>query len=227
MPLIGPAAMVAIYDVDEGWDAKHDHWHSLEHMHERVGIPGFLRGRRYLAQAGGKRCFVLYETSAFEVLTSEAYLTCLNNPTPWSSETVPHFKNAARTLCRVSVSVGHGIGGEMAYVGLSPKASGSEDLRRTLGAELERLIEQPGILAAHLLEGDDAASRIETKEKALRGRADSVDDWLLLVEGYGDPGEALESGPIARDALLTLGAREVGEVTRYTLGALLHEDEVR
>ena len=27
-------------------------WHSREHMPERVGIPGFRRGRRYLAVSG-------------------------------------------------------------------------------------------------------------------------------------------------------------------------------
>ena len=43
MALLGQAAMVAIYDLEAGWEAKHDDWHSHEHMHERVGIPGFLR----------------------------------------------------------------------------------------------------------------------------------------------------------------------------------------
>jgi hypothetical protein len=82
MALMGPATMVAIYDLEEEWESKHDDWHSHEHMHERVGIPGFLRGRRYVADGDGTRCFVLYEVDSLDVLTSDAYLERLNNPTP-------------------------------------------------------------------------------------------------------------------------------------------------
>ena len=103
MSLIGSAAMVAIYDVEGGWEDRHDHWHSHEHMEERVGIPGFLRGRRYLAEGPGTRCFILYEATSLDVLTSEAYLACLNHPTAWSSQTMPHFRNVTRTLCQVRV----------------------------------------------------------------------------------------------------------------------------
>jgi len=35
-------------------------WHNGEHIPERVGIPGFLRGRRYGALAGSPEFFTLY-----------------------------------------------------------------------------------------------------------------------------------------------------------------------
>jgi hypothetical protein len=225
MSLIGSAAMVAIYDVDGGWEDRHDHWHSHEHMEERVGIPGFLRGRRYLAEGPGTRCFVLYEASSLDVLTSEAYLACLNHPTAWSSQTMPHFRNVTRTLCQVRVSVGAGLGGKMAYVPLSAAPSHADALRRGVEERFSELVGQPGILAAHLLEGDACASSIQTKEKELRGQSDSVADWLLVVEGYVGPAHALETGPLSGQVLTGLGAASVGAVSSYTLGALLGEGD--
>ena len=51
-------------------DAKEEfyEWHSRERMPERVGIPGFRRGRRYVAVNGAPEFFVLYEADSPEVL---------------------------------------------------------------------------------------------------------------------------------------------------------------
>jgi hypothetical protein len=35
-------------------------WHNREHMPERAGIPGFRRGRRYIALDSGPEYFNLY-----------------------------------------------------------------------------------------------------------------------------------------------------------------------
>jgi hypothetical protein len=218
--------MIAIYDLDDGWDETHDDWHSHEHMHERVRIPGFLRGRRYVADRDAKRCFVLYEADSLDVLTSQAYLECLNNPTPLSLETMPHFRNMTRTLSRVTVSVGRGLGGKMAYIPLSPESSRVSEFRNGIEKILEGLVKQPGTLAAHLLEADGEASRIQTKEKELRGDSDSVADWLLIVEGYRPQTCVFETGPLTKNALSSMGAASVGNVSSYAFGALLDESEV-
>ena len=42
-------------------------WHNQEHIPERVGIPGFLRGRRYGALEGAPEFFTLYETAGPEL----------------------------------------------------------------------------------------------------------------------------------------------------------------
>lgn len=225
MALEGQATMVAIYDLEAGWEAKHDDWHSHEHMEERVGIPGFLRGRRYLADGKGTRCFVFYEAESLEALISDDYFERLNNPTSWSSELMPHFRNMTRTLCRITVTVGKGTGGKMSYVPLSPKPGQAKSLRNWIAKTIAPLGGQQGILGAHLLEGDDEASRIQTREKELRG-GDEVADWLLLLEGYDFPDSIFEKGPLQQCALLENGASMVGEITNYTLGAILMEAEI-
>ena len=61
-------------------DCKPDHlgayevWYQGEHLIERLGIPGFLRGRRYESlEPNGSKFFTYYETRTPDVLTSEAY----------------------------------------------------------------------------------------------------------------------------------------------------------
>ena len=59
MSLSGLGAVAIWHDlVPEARDEFYD-WHNREHMPERVGIPGFRRGRRYIAAAGGPEFFNL------------------------------------------------------------------------------------------------------------------------------------------------------------------------
>jgi hypothetical protein len=89
-------------------DAKLDfyEWHNREHMPERVGVPGFRRGRRYISVNGAPEFFNLYEADSPEVLGGQDYLNRLNAPTPWTQRVVPSFRNVARSICRVAFTGG-------------------------------------------------------------------------------------------------------------------------
>lgn len=184
MPLLGKGAFTAWHDIAKGRRADYDRWHSHEHMLERVGIPGFLRGRRYVAIGGGPRYHVVYEVADVGVLASPAYLERLNNPTPWTCEIMPAVRNMNRTLCRVEASFGCGIGHAAFTVRLSPQTGRGEELARWLQAELEQLAGSPGFAGAHSLRADETATSVPTREKQLRRRSDEMADWVLLIEGY-------------------------------------------
>ena len=62
-------------------------WHNCEHVTERITIPGFLVGRRYRG-VEGHTYLMYYETTDTRVLNSEAYLTALNNSTPWTKKSL-------------------------------------------------------------------------------------------------------------------------------------------
>ena len=49
--------------------------HNREQMPERVGIPGFGRGRRYIAKHGTPEFFILYEADSAEVLSGRTIST--------------------------------------------------------------------------------------------------------------------------------------------------------
>jgi hypothetical protein len=117
MSLAGKGAVAIWHDIASEGRAEFYRWHGMEHMPERAGIRGFVRGRRYIAIDGcHPEYFNLYETESPATLTGPDYLTRLNNPTPWTVATVKHFRGVARSLCEVAASHGEGEGGLIATV---------------------------------------------------------------------------------------------------------------
>ena len=80
MALLGNSALAIWHDIAEGGEADFHVWHSAEHMPERVGLPGFNRGRRCVAVDAAPRFFLLYEVDSLAVLTSRPYLARLDDP---------------------------------------------------------------------------------------------------------------------------------------------------
>ena len=115
--MLSGQGVVAIWNgiAEEGRSEFYD-WHLHEHMPERVGIPGFRRGRRYRAldKNTHPEFFTLYEVDAFEVLQGQDYLSRLNAPTSWTKRATAHFKDTSRGLARVLASSGPGSGGVLA-----------------------------------------------------------------------------------------------------------------
>jgi hypothetical protein len=149
-------------------------WHNREHMPERVGIPGFLRGRRYRALEGRPEYFTLYETRDTAVLAGADYLARLNAPTPWTRKTTQHFTDTSRSLCRVALSFGRGGGGLM----MTWRFENPEGFEQSL----EGIAKRPGVAGAYLCIADREASGIQTEEK--KGRPQSaVPGCVLMVEG--------------------------------------------
>ena len=64
-------------------------WHDREHVAERVGIPGFLRGRRYDSADRPREYLDIYETESVETVRSAAYVLRLNFPTEWTKRVLP------------------------------------------------------------------------------------------------------------------------------------------
>jgi hypothetical protein len=208
MALLGKGAMVTWHDAVAAGEGDFNEWHSKEHLAERVGVPGFLRGYRFVAVAGRPKYFILYEVETVATLTSKPYLERLNNPTPWTRRAMATLRNNNRTLCRVVASFGRGVAGFIGTLQLDPADGQAERLRRQLAhVLLPELITRPGLLGAHLLEGDQAASRMPTEEKRLRGTQDQTADWVVLLAGYDpDAIQAALANPLGPAALAAAGA---------------------
>src|SRR4051812_9744541 len=85
MALRGRAFLAIWHDIASAAEAEYNVWHTRQHMPERLGIPGFLVGRRYVDwNLKDQRYFTLYETVKLETLSSDDYRARLNNPSPWS-----------------------------------------------------------------------------------------------------------------------------------------------
>ena len=182
MPLLGQAAMLLLFDVVQDAIPEHDEWHTREHLPERLSIPGFVRGTRWVALNGQPRYFVMYEVERLATLTSDAYLERLNNPSPWTSKMMPNYRSMTRGFCSVAGSFGSGMGHASLLIRLSPAIEARSSLREWLLQDiLPRLPSKPGIGSVHLLEG--ALTPPMTNEQRIRG-ADAGVDWALLVTGY-------------------------------------------
>jgi hypothetical protein len=178
MSLAGEA-VVAIWNgiAPEGRTEFYE-WHNREHMPERVGIPGFRRGRRYIAQYGTPEYFTLYEADSAEVLVGQDYLNRLNNPTPLTRHVVPsYFRDTSRGVCRVKLSLGIGQGGYMLTLRLGAAAGRERHLRHVALPPLADIVSVVGV---HLCVADQEASGIETAER--RGRQVAVPNWLVMIE---------------------------------------------
>jgi hypothetical protein len=188
MSLAGLGAVAIWHDLLPAAKDDFYEWHNREHMPERVGIPGFRRGRRFVAISGAPEFFNLYEADSPETLSGQDYLNRLNAPTAWTQRVIPSFRNVARSICRVAFTNGVGSGGVMLTLRFAIDAAHRDStidaLRRRL---LPPLVYRKGVAGVHLCLADDAATASETAERKVRADTIPVPSWIILIEASGCP----------------------------------------
>ncbi|MGQ0664617.1 MAG: hypothetical protein ACT4P2_13780 [Pseudomonadota bacterium] len=210
MSLVGHGAIAIWNDIAPDGRASFYAWHGREHVPERVGIPGFLRGRRYVAIHGSPEFFTLYETAGPQTISGVDYLTRLNNPTPWTREAVKAFRNTARSLCRVVATHGFGQGGLLATWRYDVAPGREEEQRHLLCHRiLPELVNRPGVAGAHLCVADVAASSLDTAERREHSQDRAILGWVVMVEGWDDPEpfDALLRSVLSEAVLAGAGAK--------------------
>ncbi|KGE65056.1 hypothetical protein K814_0126025 [Pseudomonas fluorescens LMG 5329] len=217
MSLFGNAALAMWWNMAPDMREDFEHWHSHEHFPERLGIPGFHRSSRWSCVNGGEGIFVMYELESFGVLSSPSYLERLNAPTPWSIKLMPHHRNMVRSQSHVLESRGGGVARNALTIRFSPKREREAELRQSLKALIEELSVRPGITGAHLLIHETPLIA-QTTEQKIRGTADEVADWALVVCGYDtDAVQALNSFELSESSLVSLGAQPDQKSDFYSL----------
>ena len=166
--MLGKAAIAMWWDVPSEVRSEWEEWHTVEHMPERLSIPGFLRGSRW--RSGECSYFVLYEAAELAAITAGPYVDRLNNPTPWSRKMMPHHRNMVRSLCLVRASYGAGV----------PHAMGT--IRLQAGKAIPQLPGGRGVPCAALLEAQPMPGTA-TEEQKIRG-GDATADEVVLIGGY-------------------------------------------
>lgn len=186
--LLGRGALVNWGGVVAEHEDDYNAWHSLEHMPERLAVPGFRRGRRAIAVEGtpdALKYFMMYEAVEAEVFVSAPYLARLNDPTPWTRRILSAYVAPSRTVCRVLATRGYGAGGWLATVQIGQaEAARLRDWAK--GGWIDAVAALPGILGAHALEGDTEFGQQPTAEKRFResrGEPDRTVALALLIDG--------------------------------------------
>ncbi len=215
--LIGKAVMINWSDVAPEHRHAYYEWHSREHMVGRVAIPGFKRGRRYIAAQASRDFLVCYEVEDIDVLTSKAYFDKANAPSELTRRTTPVVKNASRALARVRLSLGIGTGGCALTLRFDPQAGREDELERYLTSEaLPGLAAIPEITGAHFIVADREASAVVPEER--KGRPTTVPNWIVMIEGVTlDAINGACAAPLGAEALHRHGCSESVERDTYNL----------
>lgn len=182
-------------------------WHPREHMVERLGIPGFLRGRRYSAVDGGVEFLTLYEVTSTDVLVSDVYKQRLTQPTPWSTKTLPGFFNNERGACQIEFSESYAMGGFVLTLRFEAEEGREPALIDALKNKLlPRLIDAPRVTGVHLVKNDVGLTAGNAGNQ--RGRVITLPHLVLLIEGSTAEG-VREAGEkfLSSAKLVELGAR--------------------
>ncbi|WP_369046556.1 hypothetical protein [Sinomonas sp. P10A9] len=174
-------------------------WHTSEHMPERIGIPGFLRARRYAELGDGlHRHFILYELAGPEVLDSAAYRAKVNDPSPWTQRIQPSFRRNIRAACRLSLSRAGGKGPDIAVLWFA-----SAD-RVRVEHSVADLRSHPDELSLGLHLGwlRSADGELENREAVLRADSARMQfDGMVLLEGADAPRIGRAAGRLSHHLL--------------------------
>lgn len=168
-------------DIDAEYLLRYQQWHNCEHMPERVGIPGFIEGRRYRAMSDAPNFFMCYVTREPDVLSSAPYLAALNAPTPWTREALTHFRNPERSLYRRLRSVGSAPP-HAPYIVLARFNAGGETAELWTDLEDWTPASADGPARVSLYDMDIGASAIMTAERRIYSAGPGEKRYLVAVE---------------------------------------------
>jgi hypothetical protein len=144
-------------------------WYNLEHIPERLKIPGFVTGHRYAALEGTPRWLAAYELESVAVLDSPEYLQWLGpRQTAWTSRMLSntHVSRSVFRLADRRDAVGrveHPSG--LLAVRYEASQADRERLRVWHDAEFSRaMLGAPGVMSAARYENTEGAEHLALYE---------------------------------------------------------------
>jgi len=169
--------MVFLANFEPEHQQAYRQWHNAEHIPERVGIPGFLLGRRYLATDDATRFLMCYDTLGEQVLVSAAYLKALNNPTPWTRQALTWFRNPDRNVYTLLSSRGAAAPSAAPVLAVARFDAGALPDGDLPDGDLP-----DGVTRLALYQLDGAGSSVRTQEAGIHGARSAQDGGLLWLE---------------------------------------------
>lgn len=177
-----PGLLIVWTNIPEELEYDFNDWYNRVHMRERIlGVPGFVRGRRFFAFEGGPRYLAVYETRSTAVLHSEPYLALKRNYDPLSLRFVPHFRDTLKAAGQIVAHAGVAEGGVVALLPIARTPGREDALREWIGEKLlPELSAKHGVVAAWYGERDAAAVASALADHPRK--TDRILDAVLMVE---------------------------------------------
>lgn len=170
--------ILAIWNnVAPGREADFEAWFQGEHLQERLGVPGFIYGRRHQAISGASAFFNFYLVESPAVLTSQPYIERLDNPTPMTRMIMTEvFRDMNRTLCHRAGRRGDFRGAYAVTVRWFDEPPDVE----VLAARVDKLVADPAIAAGEIWSSTDPAGQPVSMEEKLRGGDRKIKGALMI-----------------------------------------------
>ena len=175
---------------------EYETWHTIEHVPERVGTPGFVWARRYRrcepagsvsgAGADSATYFTLYGLAGMQALLSPRYQDLLDRPSPWSAQMRLIFTQFRREPCRMAGFYGVSTGARVLPV---PLASVDAHTLGKVCAMLAARVDQGQVLEA-MIGVPDPRSLHPLSQQATQGQVREGDALVLLSHWRSDLLEA-------------------------------------
>lgn len=179
-----PGLLGVWHGVEPGAENAFDEWYDRQHHFERVGVPGFLRARRYVNLSGGPRYFNRYDVTGTDVLASADYLERLNHPTDWTRTMLPRYRDTTRAVFRLAARTGVAEGADLLTLRIRHDPAGDLDPWRSWSDDvIQATLNEPGVLRVERWSTDAEASTLRSEEKRLRAGGDALVAQALLIEG--------------------------------------------
>jgi hypothetical protein len=215
MPLHGKGMLIVFCEVKPRDERDFNEWYNREHIDERVNLPGFHRGRRYVAVRGSPRYLATYECNTVGDLATPGYLALLADQTPWTQAVMARFTKFTRLTVRVQADLAHGVGGAVAAVRFTPDPRARKPLVAWLNeTALPKAIARPGMVGAIATENDLEVAHAPLQSKSMdHPRADEA-EWVALLEG-ADAGTV---GAAARAVFTAAALKNFGVSVAPTIG---------
>lgn len=188
MPLHARAFLGIWHNLKPGFEREFDRWHTVEHMPERVGVPGFRVARRYMNwKLASHVCFTMYEGAHTETFRSPGYLARLNDPTPWTRKVGAAQTDFLRGAFDVQLSLGAGVGGALGTFRLGVEDAARAEAAMALRHACEEVAALHGVVGVHLGVANREVTGVRTKEMENRPStaAENAIDTVVLVETIG------------------------------------------
>jgi hypothetical protein len=184
---MSPGILAIFNDCRAGREAEFEAWFQGEHLIERLGVPGFLFGRRHKSISGAPGYFNFYLVETPEVLTSKPYLERLDNPTPMTRKIMSEvFVNMNRTVCRRIVRRGSFRGAFAVTARFNQKQD-----EAALSGMLEKLTADASVAGGEIWVARDSAGMPASMEEKLRGGDKRIAGALMIDVLYQEDAKAV------------------------------------
>jgi hypothetical protein len=210
-----PGLLMVWTNIPEELEYDFNEWYNREHMRERIlGVPGFVRGRRFVAFEGGPRYLAIYETRSAAVLHSEPYLALKRDYDPLSRRFVPNFLDTLKVAGEIVAHAGVAEGGVVVLVPIARTPGREDALREWIGEKLlPELLGRHGVVGAWYAERTAAAVASALVDHPRT--TDRILDAVLMVEAVSNEDLSAAASLLDWDRMQAEGGKPDAPAARF------------